>query len=119
MFSKIMIAKYAAGCDPKGDTALSTGAIAAIRSGSARQAMRLGRGLIVAFGDIVQGSLQDFVNANRFDTELCVFIHIPKTAGSSLSTELDRMRPPYHNIHRNTSTVTPSRFRALRMKSQR
>ncbi|WP_093064257.1 sulfotransferase family 2 domain-containing protein [Sphingomonas sp. OV641] len=69
--------------------------------------------MIVAFGDIVQGSLQDFVNIDRFDTELCVFIHIPKTAGSSLSTELDRMRPPYHNIHRKYfygDTVTFSRI---------
>lgn len=54
----------------------------------------------MAFGDISNGNLAEFIDANRFTDELCVFIHIPKTAGSSLSTELDRMRPPYHNIHR-------------------
>lgn len=54
----------------------------------------------MAFGDITRSTLEEFVSSNRFDGELCVFIHIPKTAGSSLSAELDRMRPPYHNIHR-------------------
>ena len=54
----------------------------------------------MAFGDITSGSLADFISANRFADELCVFIHIPKTAGSSLSAELNRMRPPYLNIHR-------------------
>lgn len=67
----------------------------------------------MAFGDIVSGRLEEFVSANRFADELCVFIHIPKTAGSSLSAELDRMRPPYHNIHRRYfygDTVTFSRI---------
>lgn len=67
----------------------------------------------MAFGDITNGSLAEFISANRFADELCVFIHIPKTAGSSLSAELDRMRPPYHNIHRRYfygDTVTFSRI---------
>ncbi len=54
----------------------------------------------MSFGDITANGLDAFISANRFADELCIFIHIPKTAGSSLSTELDRMRPPYHNIHR-------------------
>ena len=67
----------------------------------------------MAFGDIAQGNLAHFLDANRFADELCVFIHIPKTAGSSLSAELNRMRPPYHNIHRryfHGDTVTFSRI---------
>lgn len=54
----------------------------------------------MAFGDLGKGELEAFLAADRFVDELCVFIHIPKTAGSSLSAELARMRPPYHNIHR-------------------
>ena len=27
------------------------------------------------------------------------FVHVPKTAGSSLSSELAGLIPPYHNIH--------------------
>ncbi|OWK27924.1 sulfotransferase family 2 domain-containing protein [Sphingomonas dokdonensis] len=67
----------------------------------------------MAFGDIAQGNLERFLDANRFADELCIFIHIPKTAGSSLSAELNRMRPPYHNIHRryfHGETVTFSRI---------
>ena len=52
----------------------------------------------MSFGDITANGLDAFISANRFADELCIFIHIPKTAGSSLSTELDRMRPPYHNL---------------------
>ncbi|WP_179187153.1 sulfotransferase family 2 domain-containing protein [Sphingomonas sp. TZW2008] len=54
----------------------------------------------MAFGDLGSSGLADFLAAGRFVDELCVFIHIPKTAGSSLSAELARLRPPYHNIHR-------------------
>lgn len=67
----------------------------------------------MGFGDLAAGDLDDFITANRFADELCVFIHIPKTAGSSLSAELNRMRPPYLNIHRRYfqgETVTFSRL---------
>lgn len=63
----------------------------------------------MAFGDIVKKGLRAFLSEDRFTDELCVFIHIPKTAGSSLSSELDRLRPPYRNIHRryfHGATVT-------------
>jgi hypothetical protein len=66
----------------------------------------------VAFGDITSG-LATFLANDRFADELCVFIHIPKTAGSSLSHELARMRRPYRNIHRTYyqgETVTFSRL---------
>lgn len=67
----------------------------------------------MAFGDIATLPLTQFLDTNRFTDELCVFIHIPKTAGSSLSAELDRLRSPYHNIHRqyyDGETVTFSRI---------
>lgn len=54
----------------------------------------------MAFGDIAAKGLHAFLSDNRFADELCVFIHIPKTAGSSLSSELERLRRPYCNIHR-------------------
>ena len=67
----------------------------------------------MAFGDIATAGLRTFLDTDRFADELCVFIHIPKTAGSSLSTELERLRPPYINIHRRYfygDTVTFSRI---------
>lgn len=66
----------------------------------------------MAFGDITKG-LRDYLATDRFADELCVFIHIPKTAGSSLSTELAQMRRPYRNIHRtyhHGETITFSRL---------
>lgn len=66
----------------------------------------------MAFGDINQG-LASFLATDRFADELCVFIHIPKTAGSSLSSELKHMRRPYLNIHRHYfygNTITFSRI---------
>jgi hypothetical protein len=66
----------------------------------------------VAFGNIANG-LEAFIASERFADEFCVFIHIPKTAGSSLSAELARMRRPYLNIHRtyhHGETVTFSRL---------
>lgn len=67
----------------------------------------------MAFGDIATKGLREFLRTDRFADELCVFVHIPKTAGSSLSAELERLRPPYHNIHRQYyegETVTFSRI---------
>ncbi len=64
------------------------------------------------FGDLANG-LENFLATNAFTDELCVFIHVPKTAGSSLGTELARMRKPYVNIHRRYfygDTVTFSRI---------
>ncbi len=64
------------------------------------------------FGDLSQG-LDRFIENNAFTDELCVFIHVPKTAGSSLGTELARMRKPYVNIHRRYfygDTITFSRI---------
>lgn len=67
----------------------------------------------MAFGDLGHVGLQHFIDTNRFTSELCVFVHIPKTAGSSFSTELEKLRPPYTNIHRQyhgVDVVTFSRI---------
>ncbi|WBH16072.1 sulfotransferase family 2 domain-containing protein [Sphingomonas radiodurans] len=66
----------------------------------------------MAFGNITKGLAPFFAN-ERFTEELCIFIHVPKTAGSSLSAELARMRRPYRNIHRQYfygETVTFTRI---------
>lgn len=49
------------------------------------------------FGDLDEMSLADFVATAPKDA-LWFFLHIPKTAGSSLSAELDNYTPPYRNI---------------------
>ena len=67
----------------------------------------------MGFGDQGRIGLDDFIESTAFGDALSVFIHIPKTAGSSLSTELATLRPPYFNIHRRYSmgdTVTFSRI---------
>lgn len=45
-------------------------------------------------------SLQDFLKASKQnDDDFWFFLHIPKTAGSSISNELAASLPPYRNIH--------------------
>jgi hypothetical protein len=44
-------------------------------------------------------SVPFFVQQNRDNGNLWLFLHIPKTAGSSLSVELARAMAPYRNIH--------------------
>ena len=51
------------------------------------------------FGDLDHLSLQRFIEQERADDHLWMFLHIPKTAGSSFGNELARVRRPYRNIH--------------------
>lgn len=48
---------------------------------------------------LAQADPDAFVAANRSPDALWLFLHIPKTAGSSLSAELNEHVPPYRNIH--------------------
>lgn len=51
------------------------------------------------FSDLAQMSLPDFIEAHRgSDDSFWFFQHIPKTAGSSFSTELRKRQSPYWNI---------------------
>lgn len=50
------------------------------------------------------GRFDEYLDAVRRDSELWLFVHVPKTAGSSLGSELARIAGPYQNIH-----VDPSR----------
>jgi hypothetical protein len=50
------------------------------------------------FADFHALSLSDYLAAARDTEALWFFLHIPKTAGSSLSTEMARIRAPYHNV---------------------
>lgn len=43
--------------------------------------------------------LETFIADEAAPDALWFFLHVPKTAGSSLSAELRRLRPPYRNIH--------------------
>lgn len=53
----------------------------------------------MAFDQLTTLGLDGYMEANRAPDALWLFIHIPKTAGSSLSNELARLRKPYRNIH--------------------
>ncbi|MEM9048129.1 MAG: sulfotransferase family 2 domain-containing protein [Pseudomonadota bacterium] len=52
----------------------------------------------MAFADLKPGGVRDYLDAAK-GGELWVFQHIPKTAGSSLATELSANRRPYRNLH--------------------
>lgn len=51
------------------------------------------------FGHFGELSLQDFIDRYRAPEDLWIFLHIPKTAGSSFCRELSETRAPYKNIH--------------------
>ncbi len=48
---------------------------------------------------LFEGAFDAHAEAMRSDAGLWLFVHVPKTAGSSLGGELARIAPPYHNIH--------------------
>jgi hypothetical protein len=49
--------------------------------------------------DFVQIPLREFLIGERDDDNLWLFVHVPKTAGTSFSHEMAREMPPYRNIH--------------------
>ena len=57
----------------------------------------------MSFGDLKNTTLDAFIKEEHArqagNDRLWVFHHIPKTAGSSFSHDLAKMRPPYMNIH--------------------
>lgn len=64
---------------------------------------------------LFEGAFDAYAEAVRRDARLWLFVHVPKTAGSSLSGELARLAPPYHNIHidhTDRSRPGPERFDA-------
>lgn len=62
---------------------------------------------------LLDGAFAAHADALRRDCRLWLFVHVPKTAGSSLGGELARLAPPYHNIHIDhleRSIPGPARF---------
>ena len=53
----------------------------------------------MAIEDLFQNDLETFIKINAAPDALWLLLHIPKTAGSSLSAELNALMPPYRNIH--------------------
>ena len=47
---------------------------------------------------LAEGKLQPYLRRTLPPEAVLVFLHIPKTAGSSLTTDLDRLLPPYLNL---------------------
>lgn len=48
---------------------------------------------------LADADLATFIGESADADALWLFLHVPKTAGSSLSAELDALLPPYRNIH--------------------
>jgi hypothetical protein len=69
----------------------------------------------MALSLLFDGRFDDYVSAVREDARLWLFVHVPKTAGSSLGGELAALQPPYCNIHidhLDRSKPGPERFDA-------
>ena len=52
----------------------------------------------MSFATFGTSSLDEYLAKATNPEALWFFLHIPKTAGTSMSSELDRLRPPYVNI---------------------
>ena len=55
----------------------------------------------MSFASFLTFSLDEFLKREAAPEELWIFIHIPKTAGSSFASELSDLRRPYRNVHVN------------------
>ena len=53
----------------------------------------------MGFSSFAKFGLDEFIEKESAPDDLWVFIHIPKTAGSSFASELSELRRPYRNIH--------------------
>jgi hypothetical protein len=88
--------------------------------------------MVTTFSMFTSLSLQRFLEVAHQPDSLWFFLHIPKTAGSSMSTELGRVRPPYLNISidyvqdarqhdaalaKTLSGISPSTLKAARSAS--
>ena len=63
----------------------------------------------MGFSDLENGTLSDYIGRMQEKSDcLWFFLHIPKTAGSSFSSELAKRCAPYRNVHVDyTDTATP------------
>jgi hypothetical protein len=53
----------------------------------------------MGFSSFANIGLDEFIEKESAPDDLWIFIHIPKTAGSSFASELSDLRRPYRNIH--------------------
>jgi hypothetical protein len=67
----------------------------------------------MAFGSLEQQSLGEFLTAERAPDSLWIFVHVPKTAGSSIASEMLKARPPYRNIEVDLHDHTSSYWEAM------
>jgi len=69
----------------------------------------------MSFASFGATSIEEFVQSEYAPDCLWIFLHIPKTAGSSFATELSRKRRPYRNIHIDyNDAATPQRLKMQR-----
>jgi len=69
-------------------------------------------GSAMSFASFGTCDIEEFIQSESAPDRLWIFVHIPKTAGSSFATELSQKRRPYRNIHVDYSdTATPHRVK--------
>jgi hypothetical protein len=53
----------------------------------------------MGFSSFAKIGLEEFIERESAPDDLWIFVHIPKTAGSSFASEISELRRPYRNIH--------------------
>jgi hypothetical protein len=53
----------------------------------------------MGFSSFAKIGLEEFIERESAPDDLWIFVHIPKTAGSSFASEISELRSPYRNIH--------------------
>lgn len=53
----------------------------------------------MGFSSFANLGLDEFIEKESAPDDLWIFVHVPKTAGSSFASELSDLRQPYRNIH--------------------
>jgi hypothetical protein len=73
----------------------------------------------VSMATFARTTLSRFIQENHDSRSLWLLLHIPKTAGSSLSAELAKVMKPYRNIHINyENSEVPARLQKQEVVDQ-
>ena len=73
----------------------------------------------MAFDEIPKTGLVDFVERQRKQSSLWGFVHVPKTAGSSVNAAMTRVCGPFRTIFPKTYLVGTEELNALRWEAVR
>ena len=73
----------------------------------------------MAFDDFEKSDVESFIERHADPQALWLFLHIPKTAGSSFGSEMAQLLSPYRNIHVNYEDRAQPYYDQLRLAVSR